>query len=93
MTATQDEHTGLQAIEVASSVTINHHSLGQQFFEWDNTEQASFLHGAMIGYQGLRGAGGIQLLAIVDAAKAWGMIRGVRDFVDVLHEYISEDAK
>ena len=90
MKAIQDEHTGLQAIEVETSTTINHWELGRQFFSWDNVEQARFLHGAHIGHGELGAWGHMQLSYIVDAARADGTFEQVRDLIDLLHVYFKD---
>jgi len=82
----------VQAIEVTTSTTINHWELGRQFFDWDNVEQASFLHGAYVGHNCLGAWGHMQIGAIVDAAKADDTTDHIRYLVDLLHEYFKEDA-
>jgi len=77
----------VQAIEVTTSTTINHWHLGRQFFDWDNVEQARFLHGMTIGHEDLGGYGHLQINYIVDAAKADGTEDATRRLVDILHDY------
>jgi hypothetical protein len=93
MTATQDEHTGLQAIEVTTETVINHWELGRQFFDWDNEEQARFLHGAYVGHQELGGWGHVQIGAIVDATEVDGTTIEIRSLIELLRDYFKEEAK
>jgi hypothetical protein len=76
------------AIEVTTSTTINHWELGRQFFEWNNVEQALFLHGAHIGHAELGGWGHIQLSYIRDAAETDGTLQELRGFVSLLNSYL-----
>ena len=80
------------AIEVTTSTTINHWELGRDFFEWNNEEQAIFLHGAKCGHDDLGAWGHMQLSYIVDAAKEAGTLDQVREFIELLREYFKEEA-
>lgn len=79
-----------QAIEVSTSVQIDHWELGRHFFDWDNVEQARFLHGMRIGLDDLSGTGHIQLQYITDAAKADKTRDEILGLVELLHEYLGE---
>jgi hypothetical protein len=79
-----------RAIEVSTSVKIDHWELGRHFFDWDNTEQARFLHGMRIGLDELKADGKMQLLYIVDAAKAGKTCDEIPGLVELLHEYLGE---
>jgi hypothetical protein len=87
MRARQDEHTGLQAIEVATTTTINHWELGRQFFEWDNVQQALFLHGAHVGHAELGAWGHLQISYIRDAAEANGTLPEIRELIASINNY------
>ena len=78
-----------EAIEVSTSTTINHWELGHHFFDWDNVEQARFLHGMTAGLDDLGGYGHLQVGYIVDAAIADDAEVRIRRLVDILHEYFN----
>lgn len=80
----------LPAITTSTEVTINHWELGRHFFDWNNVEQAHFLHGMRIGLDDLKADGNMQLLFITDAAKADGIREDILGLVELLHEYLGE---
>lgn len=82
--------TGVQAIEVKTEAVINHGALGRQFFEWDNHEQARFLHGMTLGLDALGGYGHLQINYIVESAEERDLSDGIRRLVSILHEYFKE---
>ena len=82
----------MKAITVQTAVEIDHWELGLLFAEWDNVEQAGFLHGATVGFSDLGGWGHMQLSYIVDAAKADGTQDEVQRFLELLHEYFKAES-
>ena len=82
----------MKAITVQTTVEIDHWDLGRLFAEWDNVEQASFLHGATVGFGGLGGWGHMQVKYIVDAATADGTQDEVHRFLELLHEYFKAES-
>ena len=78
-------------VETSTTTTINHWELGRHFFDWDNVEQARFLHGMLIGFDELGAYGHLQLSYITDAAAADGTLTATRGFVERLHEFFKAD--
>lgn len=80
-----------KSITVKTEVEIDHWELGRHFFDWNSDEQASFLHGACVGWGDLGGYGHLQVKYIVDSATVADTADQIREFVGLLHEYFKDD--
>ena len=90
MTITQDEHTGLQAIEVTTETKINHAVLGTEAAGWTDEEQVDFLHAMAEGFVDMGGWGAFQMHYMEQSAERSGKLPVIRDFIERLHEYFKE---
>lgn len=80
-----------EPISVSSTVTIDHWELGREFWQWNNEEQAQFLHGLYVAMSDLRGVHGIQLLAVLDHAVKEGFESDLVELVTILYTYLTPE--
>jgi len=82
----------MNALTVASEVTIDHWELGRVMAGWSDEGQALFLHGLAVGLSDLGGAGHLQLSYIVKRAEELGILEEIQRLTDLLAEFFKAAA-
>lgn len=82
-----------EPITVSNHITIDHWRLGHSFWNWNNEEQAQFLHGLYHGMCDVcSGTYGLQLMAVLEHAKEKGIEMDLAELVETLQSYLTPDA-
>lgn len=83
-----------EPITVSNQVTVDHWRLGHSFWNWNNEEQAQFLHGLYHGmYDVCGGTYGMQLLAVLEHAAEKGFEMDLAEMVETLHSYLTPEPR
>jgi hypothetical protein len=81
------------AIEITSTVKIDHAELGAEVWEWDSEQQAAFLASLAKTFSANGGKSHFQVHYIVDELrKTPADINAVRWLNDLLTDYLKEEA-
>lgn len=78
-----------KAIDVSTSVTINHFELGREFASMYSTEQAEFLQGMAVGFDELGWNSGLQIMSILESAEDAGIAYDVQRIIGILNEHFN----
>lgn len=81
------------AIEITSTVTIDHAKLGAEVWEWDSDKQAEFLAALAKSFNNAGGSAHFQIYHIVEAlGREPEDIASVRWLNDLLTDYLKEES-